>query len=70
MIVTRKAISRRTVLRGMGAAVSLPLLDAMIPALTAAQKTPAKAGAPSGCRVSPERRGVRELAAEGRGRRV
>ena len=42
MIVTKKAISRRTVLRGMGAAVSLPLLDAMIPALTAAQKTPAK----------------------------
>jgi hypothetical protein len=43
MIVTRKAISRRTVLRGVGAAVALPLLDAMVPALTAAQKTPAKA---------------------------
>ena len=43
MIVTRKAISRRTVLRGFGAAVSLPLLDAMIPALTASQRTPAKA---------------------------
>src|SRR5688500_15579609 len=43
MIVTRKAISRRTLLRGMGATVALPLLDAMIPALTAAQKTPAKA---------------------------
>ena len=42
MIVTRKAISRRTVLRGMGAAVALPLLDAMVPALTAAQNTPAK----------------------------
>ena len=43
MIVTRKAISRRTILRGMGATVALPLLDAMIPALTAAQDTPAKA---------------------------
>ena len=35
MIVTRKAISRRTVLRGIGATVALPLLDAMVPALTA-----------------------------------
>ena len=43
MIVIKKAISRRTVLRGLGTAVSLPLLDAMIPALTAAQNTPAKA---------------------------
>ena len=43
MIITKKAISRRTVLRGLGTAVSLPLLDAMIPALTAAQNTPAKA---------------------------
>ena len=43
MIVTKKAISRRTILRGMGATVALPLLDAMIPALTAAANTPAKA---------------------------
>ncbi len=42
MIVTKKAISRRTALRGMGAVVALPLLDAMIPALTAAAKTAAK----------------------------
>jgi hypothetical protein len=42
MIVTRKAISRRTVLRGIGAAVGLPLLDAMVPALTAGQNTAAK----------------------------
>lgn len=32
MVLTKKALSRRTVLRGMGAAVALPLLDAMIPA--------------------------------------
>jgi hypothetical protein len=42
MIIARKAIGRRTVLRGIGTAVALPLLDAMVPALTAAQKTPAK----------------------------
>jgi hypothetical protein len=43
MIIPKKAISRRTVLRGLGTAVALPLLDAMVPALTAAQKTPATA---------------------------
>src|SRR3981081_1535111 len=42
MIVTKKAISRRTVLRGMGSVVALPLLDAMIPALTAEAHTAAK----------------------------
>jgi hypothetical protein len=41
MMVTRKALSRRTVLRGLGTTVALPLLDAMVPALTALQKTPA-----------------------------
>ena len=66
MIVTRKAISRRTVLRGIGTAVALPLLDAMVPALTALQKTPAKAGAPPRRRLPPQRRHLRELAAEGR----
>jgi hypothetical protein len=35
MFVTRKSLSRRTVLRGLGAAASLPLLDAMQPALSA-----------------------------------
>jgi hypothetical protein len=43
MIVMKKSMSRRTVLRGMGTAVALPLLDAMVPALTAQVKTPAKA---------------------------
>ena len=32
MIITRKAIPRRAVLRGMGATVALPLLDGMLPA--------------------------------------
>ena len=35
MFVTRKALKRRTFLRGMGATVALPLLDAMVPALSA-----------------------------------
>ena len=33
MIVTRKSIQRRTFLRGMGTAVALPFLDAMVPAM-------------------------------------
>ncbi|MDA1370785.1 MAG: DUF1552 domain-containing protein [Proteobacteria bacterium] len=33
MIITKKALPRRTFLRGLGAAVALPMLDAMVPAL-------------------------------------
>lgn len=36
MFITRKALPRRTFLRGLGAAVALPMLDAMAPALSAA----------------------------------
>ena len=36
MIVTKKALPRRTFLRGMGFTLSLPLLDAMFPALSSA----------------------------------
>lgn len=39
MIISKKTISRRTLLRGAGVAVALPLLDAMIPALTATAAT-------------------------------
>ena len=35
MIILKKALPRRTFLRGLGAAVALPLLDSMIPALDA-----------------------------------
>lgn len=42
MILTKKALSRRSLLRGGGAALGLPLLDAMIPVATALAKTPAK----------------------------
>lgn len=40
--IQKKSISRRTVLRGMGATVALPLLDAMVPAAMALEKTAAK----------------------------
>lgn len=43
MIVTKKSLNRRTLLRGAGTALALPLLDAMIPALTPLS---ASAGAP------------------------
>ena len=42
MIITKKALPRRTFLRGVQATLALPLLDAMIPAATALAKTPAK----------------------------
>ena len=43
MIITKKALPRRTFLKGAGqAALALPLLDAMIPAATAWAQTPAK----------------------------
>lgn len=43
MIITRKSLPRRTFLKGVGACVSMPLLDAMVPALTAASETAASA---------------------------
>jgi hypothetical protein len=41
MIITKSALPRRTFLRGLGAAVALPLLDAMVPSMTALAQTPA-----------------------------
>ncbi len=41
MIVMKKALSRRTFLRGLGATLALPLLDAMFPALSAMAATSA-----------------------------
>src|SRR5262245_59337400 len=41
MIITKMALPRRTFLRGMGAALALPLLDAMVPALSAATQSAA-----------------------------
>lgn len=41
-MITRKALNRRTFLRGAGTAVALPFLDAMTPALTAATARPVR----------------------------
>jgi hypothetical protein len=42
MFISKMSLPRRTFLRGMGATVALPLLEAMVPAFTALAKTAAK----------------------------
>jgi Protein of unknown function (DUF1552) len=42
MIITKRALPRRTFLRGMGATVALPFLDAMVPALSAGAVKPVR----------------------------
>ena len=42
MIITKKALPRRTFLRGIGASMALPLLNSMVPALAAASTTAAQ----------------------------
>jgi hypothetical protein len=41
MIISKKALSRRTLLRGIGATIALPLLDSMMPAFTAVARSAA-----------------------------
>ena len=42
MFITKRSLSRRTVLKGVGAALALPFLDAMVPAATALAKSAAQ----------------------------
>jgi len=42
MMISKRAVPRRTVLRGLGTTLMLPLLDSMVPALTALGQTPAR----------------------------
>ena len=57
MIITKKHLSRRTFLRGtFGAAMALPLLDAMVPALTAQAQTAATHAVPVRRHLHAERR--------------
>jgi hypothetical protein len=44
MVITKMAMPRRTFLRGMGATLALPLLDAMVPALSASPAPSARLG--------------------------
>jgi hypothetical protein len=54
MIITKMALPRRTFLRGMGATLALPLLDAMVPALSAIARTAASPVKRLGCVYVPQ----------------
>lgn len=51
--LTKTALPRRTFLKGVGASLALPMLDAMVPAATAATKTAAKPAARLGYLFMP-----------------
>ena len=53
MFITKKHISRRTVLKGAGVALGLPFLDAMVPAGTALAQTAAGRGHQTVARALP-----------------
>ena len=53
MFISKKHLSRRTLLRGAGTAIALPLLDAMIPAHTALAQTAAQPRPRLGCLYIP-----------------
>ena len=53
MFISRRAIPRRRILRGIGAALALPLLDAMVPALTPTVRTAAASRKRLGCVYIP-----------------
>lgn len=53
MIITKRCLPRRTVLKAAGATLALPLLDAMVPALTAAVRTAAAPQRRLGCVYVP-----------------
>jgi hypothetical protein len=60
MFITKKSIPRRTLLRGAGVALGLPLLDAMLPAATALARRPpfrrvgsSRASSPTAPRLGP-----------------
>ena len=54
MIITKMHLPRRTVLRGLGATLALPLLDGMVPAFAARQPAAAPVP-PAGGRLRAER---------------
>jgi hypothetical protein len=56
-MIFKKHLSRRTFLRGMGVTMSLPLLDAMVPAQTALAQTAAKPQVRLGLCFIPHGRG-------------
>ena len=68
MIVTKTALPRRTFLRGLGTALSLPLLDAMVPALSPLRaQTHRELGPPARVRLHPDGHECGGMDAAGRG---
>src|SRR5262245_62457917 len=65
MIITGKQLPRRTCLRGVGATLALPLLDGMVPALTALRNTAARPVARLGIVYVPNGIFMREWTPEG-----
>ena len=67
MFISKMHLPRRTVLRGIGATVALPLLDCMVPALTATSRNRRGAGAALRHLLRAQRDVDAVLVAEGRG---
>ena len=70
MIIAKKALPRRTVLRGMGSMLALPLLDSMMPALVGAADDRRQAHQPLQRHVCAQRHDHEELSAADRRRIV
>ncbi len=66
MFITKMSLPRRTFLRGMGVTLALPLLESMVPALTAVgqDRRGAQPGAPVRRGLRPARRAAGLLDAE------
>ena len=70
MIILKKALPRRTLLRGIGATLALPLLDAMVTSLTALARTPANPVRRLGFVYMPMGSDISRWTPPGRGRLV
>ena len=68
MFITKKHLSRRTVLRGLGVTLALPWLDSMVPALTALAKSGAAPARRFGVFYVPNGMSMALLVAEDGGR--
>ena len=69
MIVKKMALPRRTFLRGTGAALALPLLDAMVPALDGIGRHPGQSGSAAAVGLCLYADGMRRDALDPAGRR-
>ena len=69
-MIFKKAIPRRTVLRGLGATLALPLLDSMVPAFAAPAEAASKSAGSHGIRIYSPGRHPRKVDAGYRRRRL